>query len=110
MLRRVIADDFQEAFKQCDVIMGPTSPTTAFRIGEKSADPVQMYLSDIYTITVNLAGIPGLSLPCGLSSKGLPIGIQLIGRHFREGELLRAAHNLEHAIGFDAKARPSPNK
>jgi aspartyl-tRNA(Asn)/glutamyl-tRNA(Gln) amidotransferase subunit A len=109
-VRSLIENDFRAAFESCDVIATPTAPTPAFQLGSKTDDPLEMYLSDIYTITLNLAGIPGLSLPCGLSSKGLPIGIQLIGRHFREGELLRAAHHLEHAIGFDAKPRPSPNR
>jgi aspartyl-tRNA(Asn)/glutamyl-tRNA(Gln) amidotransferase subunit A len=80
-IRRLIANDFVEAFKQCDVIMGPTSPSTAFRLGEKAADPVQMYLSDIYTIAVNLAGLPGMSIPCGFAD-GLPVGLQLIGDYF----------------------------
>ena len=80
-IRRLIANDFVEAFKQCDVIMGPTSPTTAFKLGEKAADPVRMYLSDIYTIAVNLAGLPGMSIPCGFAD-GLPVGLQLIGNYF----------------------------
>jgi aspartyl-tRNA(Asn)/glutamyl-tRNA(Gln) amidotransferase subunit A len=83
-LRRLIANDFAEAFKTCDVILGPTAPTTAFKLGEKADDPVQMYLSDIYTIAVNLAGLPGMSLPCGFDGQGLPIGLQLIGNYFGE--------------------------
>ena len=82
-IRRLIANDFVEAFKVCDVIMGPTSPSTAFKLGEKAADPVQMYLSDIYTIAVNLAGLPGMSVPCGFAG-GLPVGLQLIGNYFAE--------------------------
>ncbi|MFM2409146.1 MAG: hypothetical protein RL358_1888, partial [Pseudomonadota bacterium] len=78
-IRRLIAQDFVEAFKQCDVIMGPTSPSTAFNLGEKGDDPVQMYLSDIYTIAVNLAGLPGMSIPCGTGANGLPVGLQIIG-------------------------------
>jgi aspartyl-tRNA(Asn)/glutamyl-tRNA(Gln) amidotransferase subunit A len=100
-VRSLIERDFRDAFKTCDVIATPTSPTPAFRIGEKTDDPLEMYLSDIYTITANLAGVPGISIPCGLSSSGLPIGIQLIARHFEEATLLRAAHNLEQVIGFD---------
>ena len=88
------------------MIATPTSPTPAFKLGEKTDDPLEMYLSDIYTITANLTGVPGLSLPCGLSSSGLPIGIQLIGKQFDEARLLRAAHNLEQALGFDAKPPP----
>ncbi|HXG67655.1 MAG TPA: Asp-tRNA(Asn)/Glu-tRNA(Gln) amidotransferase subunit GatA [Blastocatellia bacterium] len=104
-VRALIERDFRNAFASCDVIATPVTPTPPFRLGEKTDDPLEMYLSDIYTITVNLAGVPGLSLPCGLSSKGLPIGIQLIGRHFDEARLLRAAYNLEQALGFDFKPR-----
>lgn len=99
--RALITQDFQNAFAKCDVIVTPTAPTPAFKLGEKTDDPLEMYLSDIYTITANLAGVPGLSMPCGLSSSGLPIGIQLIGKHFDEGTLLRTAHNLEKAVGAD---------
>jgi aspartyl-tRNA(Asn)/glutamyl-tRNA(Gln) amidotransferase subunit A len=104
-VRSLLERDFRKAFELCDVIATPTSPTPAFALGAKTDNPLEMYLSDIYTITLNLAGMPGLSMPCGLSSRGLPIGIQLMGRHFREAELLRAAHNLERAIGFAAKPR-----
>jgi aspartyl-tRNA(Asn)/glutamyl-tRNA(Gln) amidotransferase subunit A len=99
-VRALIEQDFRDAFAKCDVIATPTSPTPAFKLGEKTDDPLEMYLSDIYTITANLAGVPGLSLPCGLSSNGLPIGIQLIGKQFDEARLLRVAHNLEEALGF----------
>ena len=95
-IRRLIANDFTEAFKSCDVIMGPTSPTTAFRLGEKMDDPVQMYLSDIYTIAVNLAGLPGMSVPCGFVG-GLPVGLQLIGDYFSEAKLLNVAHRYQLA-------------
>lgn len=101
-VRSLIERDFNNAFARCDVIATPTSPTPAFKLGEKTDDPLEMYLSDIYTITANLAGVPGLSLPCGLSSSGLPIGIQLIGKQFDEARLLRAAHNLEQALGFES--------
>ena len=101
-VRSLIERDFRNAFERCDVIATPTSPTPAFTLGEKTDDPLEMYLTDIYTITLNLAGVPGLSLPCGLSSNGLPIGIQLIGGRFDEARLLRAAHNLEQALGFDS--------
>jgi len=94
-LRRLIAGDFTKAFQQCDVIMGPTSPTTAFQLGEKSADPVQMYLSDIYTIAVNLAGLPGMSIPCGFDSGGLPVGLQIIGNYFSEAHMLNVAHQYQ---------------
>jgi len=101
-VRALIEQDFRSAFTSCDVIATPTAPTPAFKLGEKTENPLEMYLSDIYTITANLAGVPGISLPCGLSSNGLPIGIQLIGRRFDEGALLRAAYNLEQALGFDS--------
>ena len=101
-IRRLIADDFVAAFKQCDVIMGPTSPSTAFKLGEKAADPVQMYLSDIYTIAVNLAGLPGMSIPCGFVG-GLPVGLQLIGNYFAEGQLLNVAHRYQQATDWHAR-------
>jgi len=99
-LRRLIAEDFRKAFESCDVIMGPTSPTTAFKIGEKSDDPVAMYLSDIYTISVNLAGLPGMSIPAGFDSKGLPVGLQLIGQYFDEARLLNVAHRYQQATDW----------
>jgi aspartyl-tRNA(Asn)/glutamyl-tRNA(Gln) amidotransferase subunit A len=94
-LRRLIAQDFVAAFKKCDVIMGPTSPTTAFNIGEKIGDPVQMYLSDIYTLAVNLAGLPGMSIPCGFGDKNHPVGLQLIGNYFGEAKMLNVAHQYQ---------------
>lgn len=99
-VRRLISNDFAEAFKQCDILLGPTTPTPAFRIGEKTADPVQMYLSDMFTIAVNLAGIPGMSIFCGLID-GMPAGLQLIGNYFAEGRLLNAAHQYQLATGWD---------
>jgi aspartyl-tRNA(Asn)/glutamyl-tRNA(Gln) amidotransferase subunit A len=102
-IRRLIAQDFVDAFRQCDVIMGPTSPCTAFGLGEKSADPVQMYLSDIYTIAVNLAGLPGMSIPCGFSN-GLPVGLQLIGDYFSEARLLNAAHRYQQVTDWHLKS------
>ena len=104
-IRRLIANDFVAAFRQCDVILGPTSPTTAFRLGEKTDDPVQMYLSDIYTIAVNLAGLPGVSLPCGLAD-GLPVGLQLIGDYFSEARLLNVAHRYQQATEWH-RLRPA---
>jgi aspartyl-tRNA(Asn)/glutamyl-tRNA(Gln) amidotransferase subunit A len=94
-VRSMLANDFAEAFKKCDVIATPTAPTPAFKIGEKANDPLAMYLSDIYTVTVNLAGVPAISVPCGQSSAGLPIGLQLIGNHFDEARLLNAAYAYE---------------
>ena len=102
-IRRLIADDFVSAFAECDVIMGPTSPSTAFRLGEKAADPVQMYLSDIYTIAVNLAGLPGMSVPCGFAG-GLPVGLQLIGNYFAEAQLLNVAHCYQQATDWHRRS------
>ena len=99
-VRRLIVNDFREAFARCDVIMGPSSPTVAFGFGEKTSDPVQMYLSDIFTISVNLAGLPGLSIPAGFGASGLPVGLQLIGNYFSEGRLLQAAHGYQQATDW----------
>ncbi len=103
-IRRLIAQDFVDAFKQCDVIMGPTSPSTAFRLGEKGDDPVQMYLSDIYTIAVNLAGLPGMSIPAGFGSNGLPVGLQIIGDYFAEAQMLNVAHQYQLATDWHHRA------
>ena len=102
-IRRLIAQDFVEAFKQCDVIMGPTSPTTAFKLGEKGDDPVQMYLSDIYTIAVNLAGLPGMSIPCGFGVNNMPVGLQIIGNYFDEAKMLNIAHQYQLATDWHTK-------
>jgi aspartyl-tRNA(Asn)/glutamyl-tRNA(Gln) amidotransferase subunit A len=102
-VRTLIKRDFDEAFKTVDVIATPTTPTAAFRIGEKSSDPLQMYLSDIFTISVNLAGIPGISIPCGFTKGSLPIGLQLLGRHFDEASVLRAAFAYEQATEWHKK-------
>lgn len=96
-LRRLIAEDFKAALTQCDLIAGPTTPTTAWALGAMGDDPVQMYLADIYTIAVNLAGLPGLSHPCGFGAGGLPVGLQLIGNYFAEGQLLSTAHRYQQA-------------
>ena len=105
-VRTLIRRDFDEAFKKVDVLMTPTSPTVAFKFGEKSGDPLSMYLSDIFTINVNLAGLPGISLPCGFSGDGLPIGLQMIGKPFSEAELLGYAHAYERSTDFHTR-RPS---
>ncbi|GHA72318.1 glutamyl-tRNA(Gln) amidotransferase subunit A [Formosimonas limnophila] len=102
-LRRMIAEDYQNALSQCDVIMGPVAPTPAWRIGEKSADPVQMYLADIYTLSLNLAGLPGMSIPCGFSACGLPIGLQIIGNYFDEARLLQIAHIYQNTTNWHTK-------
>ena len=103
-IRRLIAQDFVEAFKQCDVIMGPTSPTTAFNLGEKGDDPVQMYLSDIYTIAVNLAGLPGMSIPAGFGANNMPVGLQIIGNYFSEAQMLNVAHQYQLATDWHNRA------
>ena len=99
-LRRLIAEDFKRAFEQCDVIMGPTAPSTAFALGDKSEDPVAMYLNDIYTISVNLAGLPGMSVPAGFDGNGRPIGLQLIGQYFDEARLLQLAHQYQQVTDW----------
>ena len=103
-IRRLIASDFTEAFKTCDVILGPTAPGTAFKLGEKSDNPVEMYLNDLYTIPANLAGLPGMSLPCGFDSQGLPIGLQLVGNYFSEAKMLNVAHQYQRATDWHARA------
>ena len=97
-VRTLIRQDFDRTFAQCDVLLTPVAPTTAFRLGENLEDPLQMYLNDIYTVSVNLAGIPGISIPCATASDGLPVGVQLLGALFQEQLLLRAAYTLEQAI------------
>jgi aspartyl-tRNA(Asn)/glutamyl-tRNA(Gln) amidotransferase subunit A len=105
-VRTLIKKDFEDAFRKVDVILTPTSPTAAFEIGEKTADPLQMYLSDIFTISVNLAGVPGVSIPCGFTSNDLPIGLQLIGKHFDEESILKVAYAYEQATDWH---RRKPN-
>jgi aspartyl-tRNA(Asn)/glutamyl-tRNA(Gln) amidotransferase subunit A len=97
-VRSLLTRDFDEAFAKVDIIVTPTTPTPAFKLGEKADDPLAMYLADIFTVTADLAGIPGISIPCGESKEGLPIGMQILGRHFDEATVLRAAHVAEHAL------------
>lgn len=104
-VRALIKTDFDDAFRTCDVILTPTTPTPAFRIGEKVDDPLQMYLTDIFTLSINLAGVPALSLPCGYSTAGLPLGAQLIAHHFREDKLIQAAAAVESRLPLE-KRRP----
>jgi aspartyl-tRNA(Asn)/glutamyl-tRNA(Gln) amidotransferase subunit A len=99
-IRRMIADDFQQAFRQCDVIAGPVAPTVAWKLGEKSDDPVANYLADIFTLPGSLAGLPGMSHPCGFGEGGMPVGLQLIGNYFGEAKLLNAAHRFQQATDF----------
>ncbi|HRE12963.1 MAG TPA: amidase family protein, partial [Usitatibacteraceae bacterium] len=105
-VRRLIAADFATAFESCDVIAGPAAPSVAFPLGEKSSDPVRMYLEDLYTISVNLAGLPGLSVPCGFGDHGLPVGLQLIGNYFDEARMLRVAHQYQLATDWHRR-RPA---
>jgi aspartyl-tRNA(Asn)/glutamyl-tRNA(Gln) amidotransferase subunit A len=102
-VRTLITEDFAKAFEKCDVLLCPVAPTPAFKIGEKVDDPLTMYLSDIFTISANLAGIPGMSIPCGFSKQGLPIGLQLMGKHFNEETLFKVAYNFEQATDFHKK-------
>ena len=102
-VRTLIRRDFEQAFEQVDVIMTPTSPTPAFKIGEKVADPLQMYLSDIFTISCNLAGLPGMSVPCGFTSRGLPVGLQILGRPFEEETVLRIGYHYEKSTEWHQK-------
>jgi len=96
-VRTLLTRDFEEAFRKVDAIVTPTSPTAAFRLGEKSNDPLAMYLADIYTVTADLAGIPGISVPCGETREKLPIGLQILGKHFDEATILRVARAYEQA-------------
>ena len=102
-VRRLIAEDFIKAYEKCDVLLTPTTPSAAFELGKNVEDPLKMYLNDVFTVTVNLAGLPGISVPAGLDASGLPLGLQLIGKAFGEEELLRTAAVLEEAAGFDAQ-------
>src|SRR5690606_19080552 len=105
-IRRLIADDFAQAFKQCDIIMGPTAPSVAFKAGEKADDPVSMYLQDIYTIAVNLAGLPGMSIPAGFvdhDGKPLPAGLQIIGNYFDEARMLAVGHAYQQVTDWHTR-------
>ena len=102
-VRRLISDDFTRAFDQVDVIMGPTAPSVAFALGSKTDDPIGMYLSDIYTIAVNLAGLPAMSVPCGFADE-LPVGLQIIGKPFEESRLLNVAHQFQQATDWHQRA------
>ncbi|HLA50189.1 MAG TPA: amidase, partial [Thermodesulfovibrionia bacterium] len=105
-VRTLIKQDFEKAFETVDVIVTPTSPTPAFKVGEKTEDPLQMYLSDIFTISVNLAGVPAISIPCGFTSNNLPIGLQIIGKHFDEESIFKAAYAYEQATDWH-KRKPN---
>jgi aspartyl-tRNA(Asn)/glutamyl-tRNA(Gln) amidotransferase subunit A len=102
-IRRMIANDFQEAFKQCDVIAGPVAPTVAWKLGDKSDDPLANYLADIFTLPASLAGLPGMSIPVGFGEAGMPVGMQLIGNYLQEAKLLNVAHQFQMATDFHLK-------
>ncbi|WP_300650844.1 Asp-tRNA(Asn)/Glu-tRNA(Gln) amidotransferase subunit GatA [Hydrogenophaga sp.] len=103
-IRRLIAQDFQSAFERCDLIAGPVAPTVAWKIGEKSDDPMANYLADIYTLSTSLAGLPGMSVPAGFGVGGMPVGLQLVGNYFKEGELLHAAHAFQQATDWHSRS------
>jgi len=108
-VRRLIKQDFDRVFEQVDVLATPTAPTAAFKIGEKTADPLSMYLSDVFTISVNIAGLPGLSMPCGFTKEDLPIGLQLIGKPFDEATVLQTAYAFEQSTEWH-KRKPAFKK
>ncbi|HEX5388783.1 MAG TPA: amidase family protein, partial [Burkholderiaceae bacterium] len=102
-IRRLIAQDFQQAFSQCDVIAGPVAPSVAWKIGEKSDDPVANYLADIYTLSTSLAGLPGMSVPAGFGAGNMPVGLQLVGNYFDESRLLGVAHAFQQATDWHTR-------
>ncbi len=102
-IRRLIARDFTEAFAKCDIIMGPAAPSVAFDLGAKSKDPVQMYLDDLYTIPINLAGLPGMSIPCGFGAKGRPVGLQIVGNYFDEARMLAVANAFQQVTDWHTR-------
>ena len=109
-IRRLVANDFAAAFRECDLIMGPVAPSVAFDIGAKAGDAVQMYLADLYTIPINLAGLPGLSIPCGFGAKGRPVGLQIVGNYFDEARMLAAAHAYQQATDWHTRIAPAFEK
>ena len=109
-VRTVIKEKFNTAFNKYDVLLTPVSPTTAFNIGEKCNNPLEMYLADICTVSINIAGVPAISIPCGVDKKDMPIGMQLIGNRFEEGKILNAAYAFEQEIKFREKYKPDFRK
>jgi aspartyl-tRNA(Asn)/glutamyl-tRNA(Gln) amidotransferase subunit A len=105
-IRRLIAGDFAAAFRKCDLIAGPAAPSVAYDLGAKKDDPVQMYLDDLYTIPINLAGLPGMSIPCGFGAKGRPVGLQIVGNYWDEGRMLAAAHAFQQATDWHQRTPP----
>ena len=106
-VRRLISNDFTEAYKQCDVLLTPTAPSAAFALGENEDDPIKMYLNDVFTVPASLAGLPGMSVPAGLNGQGLPLGLQIIGRPWDEATVLKVGHQIEKSANF--KEMPSFN-
>jgi len=106
-VRTLVMKKFDEAFAKYDLILTPTSPITAFKLGEKSSNPLEMYLADICTVSINIAGLPAISIPCGVDSKGLPIGMQLIGNKFAEETIIKAAHAYERKTNFRNNYKPT---
>ena len=109
-VRSLVMNEFNKAFQKYDVLLTPTSPTVAFKIGEKTSNPLEMYLSDICTVSVNIAGLPGISIPCGVDSNNMPIGMQLIGNKFQEETILNAAYTFEQKLKFREKYKPEFKK
>jgi aspartyl-tRNA(Asn)/glutamyl-tRNA(Gln) amidotransferase subunit A len=105
-LRRMIADDFQHCFSDCDIIAGPVAPSVAWKLGEQADDPVKAYLADIFTLPGSLAGLPGMSVPAGFGDHRMPVGLQLIGNYFDEGRLLKVAHALQQATDWHSQLPP----
>ena len=106
-VRTLVMNEFYKAFEKYDIIVTPVSPTTAFKLGERSTNPMEMYLADICTVSVNIAGLPGMSVPCGVDSQGLPIGMQIIGSKFSEETIIKAAYAYEQATNFREKYKPT---
>ena len=109
-VRTLVSNEFSKAFEKYDVILTPTSPVTAFNIGEKSNNPLEMYLADICTVSINIAGVPAISIPCGVDSEGMPVGMQLIGNKFEEEKILNAAYTFEQKVKFRENYRPEFRK
>ena len=105
-VRTLVKKEFDKLFEKYDILLTPTSPTVAFEIGTKSNNPLEMYLADICTVSINIAGLPAISIPCGVNSEGMPIGMQLIGNHFEEETILNAAYTYEQATKFREKYKP----
>jgi len=105
-VRTLIKQKFEKLFEKYDLLITPTSPTVAFKIGEKSNNPLEMYLADLYTVSINIVGIPAMSVPCGVDSKGMPIGLQLLGKHFAEETIIQAAYTYEQETKFRKKYKP----